>query len=106
MAPHISPGVAHTNHAVLLTFAVKGDLRFISHRDTVRMLTRALARSGLPVAYSQGFNPHAKISLLLPRPVGMATDGDLAVVLLREACDPEHIAARLRPQRSRCRQPR
>ena len=83
---------------MLLTFAVDGDLRFMSHRDTVRMLTRALARSGLPVAYSQGFNPHVKIALLLPRPVGLATDGDLAVVHLSEPSDPDHIASRLRAQ--------
>ena len=83
---------------MLLTFAVEGDLRFMSHRDTVRMLTRALARSGLPVAYSQGFNPHVKISLLLPRPVGLATDGDLAVVHLSEPSDPDDIASQLRAQ--------
>ncbi len=98
-APHSgSPRVAHTRHAVLLTFAIDGDLRFISHRDTVRMLARALARSGLPVAYSQGFNPHVKMALLLPRPVGMATDGDLAVVHLSEPRDPDHFASRLGAQ--------
>ena len=90
--------MAHTRHAVLLTFAIDGDLRFISHRDTVRMLTRALARSGLPVAYSQGFNPRVKMALLLPRPVGLATDGDLAVVHLSKPHDPDHIASRLQAQ--------
>ena len=98
-APHSgSPRVAHTRHAVLLTFAIDGDLRFISHRDTVRMMTRALARAGLPVAYSQGFNPHVRMALLLPRPVGLATDGDLAVVHLSNPHDPNHIASRLRAQ--------
>ncbi len=98
-APHSgSPRVAHTRHAVLFTFAIDGDLRFISHRDTVRMMTRALARSGLPVAYSQGFNPRIKMALLLPRPVGLATDGDLAVVHLSEHRDPDHIASQLRAQ--------
>ncbi len=90
--------MAHTRHAALLTFAIDGDLRFISHRDTVRMMTRALARAGLPVAYSQGFNPHVKMALLLPRPVGLATDGDLAAVHLSEPRDPDHIASRLRAQ--------
>ncbi len=98
-APHNgSPLAANTRHAVLLTFAIDGDLRFISHRDTVRMLTRALARSGLPVAYSQGFNPRVKIALLLPRPVGLAADSDLAVVHLNEPSDPDHIASQLRAQ--------
>ena len=99
MAPHSgSPRVAHTRHAVLLTFAIDGDLRFISHRDTVRMMTRALARSGLPVAYSQGFNPRVKMALLLPRPVGLATDGDLAMVHLSEPHELDHIASQLRAQ--------
>ncbi len=40
----------------------KDDLRFISHLDWLRMLQRAIFRSGVPIAYSQGFNPTPKIS--------------------------------------------
>jgi radical SAM-linked protein len=45
-----------------LTHAKKGLLRFISHLDWLRLVTRVLVRSGLPMAYSQGFSPKPKLS--------------------------------------------
>ena len=90
--------MARNCHDVMVILAIEADLRFISHRDTARLLERALMRSGLPVAYSEGFNPHMKRSLLLPRSVGMATCGDLAVVGLTQARTAEDIEAQLRPQ--------
>lgn len=65
---------------VAFAFRLDGDLRFISHHDTLRLFRRALARAGLPVKFSQGFNPHPRITLPLPRPVGVATEADLLVV--------------------------
>lgn len=50
----------------------------------MRLFARALTRAKLPVRYSEGFNPHPRISLPLPRSVGMATDDDLLVVELTE----------------------
>lgn len=47
---------------VRLKLEKKGDLRFISHLDWLRMIYRAIARARLPVAYSQGFNPKARVS--------------------------------------------
>jgi len=46
----------------------------------MRLWARAAARAGLPIAYSQGFNPHPKVSLPAPRPVGVASRCDLAVL--------------------------
>ena len=41
----------------------KGErLRHIGHLDIMRSTQRALRRSGLPVSYSKGFNPHILIS--------------------------------------------
>ncbi len=65
-------------------YAITGDLRFLSHHDELRMLTRALVRARWPLAYSQGFNPAPRITLPLPRGLGIACDTQLAVVTLRE----------------------
>lgn len=43
-----------------------GNAKYISHLDTQRAVTRALVRSGLPLYYTQGFNPHPKIVFALP----------------------------------------
>ena len=41
----------------------KGDeVRFVSHLDIQRLLQRAFRRAGIPLAYSQGFNPHPQLS--------------------------------------------
>ncbi len=64
----------------VFTFSVEGDLRFISHRDTMRVFQRALARAALPVHYTEGFNPHARLSLPLPRPVGVASQAEAVVI--------------------------
>ncbi len=76
-------------------FCVGGDLRFISHHDTMRLFRRALTRAEVPVRYSQGFNPQPKISLPLPRPVGIASDDDLLVMETEELIDPGDTLLRL-----------
>lgn len=67
-------------YKVAIRFAIEGDVRFISHHDTMRLFERALSRTGLPVRFSEGFNPRPKLSLPLPRPVGIATQADVLVV--------------------------
>jgi radical SAM-linked protein len=63
-------------------YAIEGDLRYLSHHDELRMLTRALVRAGWPLAYSQGFNPQPRLSIPLPRRTGTAAARQLAVVEL------------------------
>lgn len=62
----------------------------LSHAETFRVLERACARAGVPVRYSEGFNPHPKLSLPLPRPVGVESEDDLLVARLYE--DPTALA--------------
>lgn len=65
-----------------LWFAIAGDLRYLPHRDTMRAWQRTLVRARLPLRYSQGFNPHLRCSLPLPRSVGMAGGNELLLVEL------------------------
>jgi radical SAM-linked protein len=77
-------------------FAVRGLLRFLSHAETHRVFQRACARAKLPVKYSQGFNPHPRLSLPLPRPVGVeAEDEYMAVRLFDEQGLPMGNAAEM-----------
>jgi len=62
--------------------AVRGDLRFASHHDMMRVIERTMLRANLPLRYSQGFSPRAIMSLAFPRPVGVATESDLLVITL------------------------
>lgn len=46
----------------MIRFGKRPRLRFISHLDLQRFFQRALNRTGLPVAFTQGFNPHPILS--------------------------------------------
>jgi radical SAM-linked protein len=78
-------------------YALSGDLRFLSHHDELRMLTRALIRARWPIAYSQGFNPSPRITIPLPRGLGIAADAQLAVITLAAGTSPsgDELAAAL-----------
>ncbi len=74
---------------------VAGDLRFISHHDTLRLWERALARAAIPVKFSEGFNPRPRMSLALPRSVGVASSDELLVIELSEPIELDEMRARL-----------
>src|SRR5262249_56638845 len=46
-----------------ITFSKTGDARFLSHRNTMDVLERAIRAAGLPARYSEGFNPHMRLSM-------------------------------------------
>jgi radical SAM-linked protein len=82
-------------------YALRGDLRYVSHHDELRALRRALARAAWPLRYSRGFNPQPRLTLPLPRPVGCASECQWLVVDLEEARDPQALfdaLARVLPQ--------
>ena len=62
---------------VLIKFSVRGSLRFLSHAETMRVFQRACVRSGIEIQYTEGFNPRPKLSLPLPRTVGVESEDDL-----------------------------
>lgn len=53
-----------------LTFSKTGYAKYVSHLDLMRMFQRSFQRAELPISYSQGFNPHQKISIAFPLPLG------------------------------------
>ena len=56
---------------------IGGNLRFLSHAQMLRLFQRACVRAGIEIQYSQGFNPRPRLSLPLPRPVGVASEDEL-----------------------------
>ncbi len=76
----------------------KGDpLKHISHLDLARTWERAFRRAGLPVAYSQGFNPRPRLQLAAALPVGVTGRAEYLDVWLTEAMAPVDLKARLQP---------
>jgi len=69
-------------------FSKTGDMRFISHLDLMRLFQRALRRADLPVAISQGFSPHLKISIARAMKLGIESDCEELTVNMSEAAAP------------------
>ncbi|UCF14496.1 MAG: DUF2344 domain-containing protein [Phycisphaerales bacterium] len=61
----------------MIKFKVWGALRFLSHAEMLRVFQRACVRAGVNVQYSRGFNPRPKLSLPLPRPVGVESEDEV-----------------------------
>jgi len=53
-------------------YTKQGALRFLSHLEVVRLFRMALRRSGLPIAYTQGFHPQVRVAFGPALPVGYA----------------------------------
>lgn len=49
-------------------------MKFISHLDMTRFMARAIRRAGLPVWYTEGFNPHLYMTFALPLSLGFESD--------------------------------
>jgi radical SAM-linked protein len=58
------------------------EVKFISHLDIMRLWHRVFVRAGLPLAYSEGFNPHPRISLAAPLALGITSEAELMDVTL------------------------
>jgi len=77
----------------------KGDeVRWLSHLDVKRTLERAMRRADLPLVLTRGHNPHLKLSLGPPLPLGATGDAELLAIHVAEAIDPEQVKDRLNDQ--------
>lgn len=76
---------------IRIRYAKRGPLRFTSHRDFARAFERALRRAAVPMAYSQGFTPHPKISYASAAPTGVASEAEYLEIGLQAPVDPGEL---------------
>jgi radical SAM-linked protein len=60
-----------------IKFTREDGVKFLSHLDLMRFWERAIRRAGFEIAYSEGFTPHARLSLAAPLPVGITSRVEL-----------------------------
>ncbi len=80
---------------MLAVFEKRPRLRHIGHLDLMRAMQRALRRSGLPIRYSQGFNPHVVLSFAAPLSLGHAGLREIMEVPLEGGVTGEMFRLRL-----------
>jgi len=64
------------------------EIKFISHLDIMRLWERALRRAQIPLAYSEGFSPHPRLSLAAPLPVGVTSEAEFMDVFVLKLVSP------------------
>ena len=79
-------------------FSKSGSLALLSHLDLVRLMERALRRSGIPVSFTGGFHPLPRVQFALALPLGAEADGEWMDVELAEWQDPTWVRQRLQAQ--------
>ncbi len=72
-------------------FAKYGAVKFIGHLDVLRYFQKAVRRSGLKIAYSQGFHPHQIMSFASPLGVGITSEGEYMDMELVADYTPQEI---------------
>lgn len=81
---------------MLVVFEKKERLRHVGHLDLMRAMQRALRRSGVPIAFSQGFNPHLLVTFAAPLSVGMPGLREVMEVPLSAEISEEEFKEKLR----------
>ena len=80
---------------VRAVFEKKGRAKYISHLDLNRCIQRTIKRSGLPIWYTEGFNPHIYIMFALPLSLGYESSAEIMDFNLTENISYEEIKERL-----------
>ncbi|MCR4694030.1 MAG: TIGR03936 family radical SAM-associated protein [Pseudobutyrivibrio sp.] len=69
---------------VRIRFEKLGVMRYVGHLDLMRFFQKAVKRSGLPIKYSEGFNPHQIMSFASPLGVGLTSEGEYMDIDIKE----------------------
>ncbi|OGN94602.1 MAG: hypothetical protein A2Y89_05250 [Chloroflexi bacterium RBG_13_51_18] len=81
-----------------IRFSRGEEIKYISHLDLMRLWQRALNRAGIALAYSEGFNPHPRMSLALPLALGVTSEAELMDVVLEKFVSPHSFTAAVSQQ--------
>jgi len=83
---------------IRVRFSRDQELKFISHLDIMRLWQRALHRAGIPLAYTEGFSPHPRISLAVPLAVGVTSQAELMDIFCHKWVSPHSFTAAVSQQ--------
>lgn len=81
--------------SVRIRFRKVGNLQYISHLDLQRVMSRVLVRSGVPVWFTQGFNPHPKMVFAMPLSVGAQSECEYLDIRIDRRISMREIVERL-----------
>ena len=81
---------------IRVCFSKMGAMQYISHLDLQRAIARLLVRSGLPLGYTEGFNPHPRLNIALPLSIYQEGERELFDFRVTEDVPLEEIEEKLK----------
>lgn len=75
----------------VIKFSKGGYAKYTSHLDLLRFFKRAFRKTGVDLKYSQGFNPHPKLSFAQPLSLGYLGDNELVEFETNTCQDPVEL---------------
>ena len=85
----------NSSYTIRFKFKKVGSLQYISHLDLVRTMHKIVVRSGLPLKYTEGFNPKPKMVFAAPLSIGTESMCEFMDVRLIDDIPAEEIKSRL-----------
>lgn len=80
---------------VRVYFEKKGPSKYMSHLDLMRCMTRTIRRAGIPIWYTEGFNPHPFMTFALPLSLGTAGLCESMDIRLTDSMSFDEVKTRL-----------
>ena len=80
---------------VRIKFAKKESVKYLGHLDIMRFFQRCFNRAEVKMEYSEGYNPHQKMSFAQPLGVGIISRGEYLDAEIASGQDLEDICRRL-----------
>ncbi len=96
MVQVIKPGEVSPSASIRVLFSKTGALQYTAHLDLVRTITKAIKRAGIPVRYSEGFNPHPRLSFATAMSIGLESQYELLDIRIDKNVDPDAARDALR----------
>ena len=76
---------------IRLGFSKQGNIKFVGHLDLLRLFQRVIKSADIPIAYSQGFNPHSLLYFAQALSVGITSTGEYMDIQLEQDVSPEWV---------------
>ena len=74
------------------------EIKYISHLDLLRLWQRVLNRADIRLAYSEGFNPHQRMSLASPLALGITSEAELMDIVVEKWSSPHNFTSAVERQ--------
>lgn len=81
-----------------IKFTKLGDMKYISHLDVQRLFQRVFRRAAVRLSYSQGFNPHPKMSYGNALALGVESHGEYVDIEIEDDISPELLVEKINNQ--------